>query len=223
MRWLTNFMISGSNEQLQQQLEYTLLKPDCHSWWISKMQSDTLEERYAIKFFVLNLEKMPQKHMECFRLLFAHLAWIEHQFSSGIRDSRKAKSLWGMMRGVAGVRKSIHHSWLAKRFGLGLVCWGFKGVQEELLSQEASTFQISSVAFPPGQCTSPPSSPDLTPCDFWLFFKLRGCYYETIEKMKVAVMKVIDTLTQEDFDGAFQELLEQYKRIVAGGDYFKGN
>ena len=32
-------MISGSNEQLQQQLEYTLLKPDCHSWWISKKQS----------------------------------------------------------------------------------------------------------------------------------------------------------------------------------------
>ena len=46
-------MISGSNEQLQQELEYTLLKSDCHSWWISKMQSgreDTLEERYAIKF-----------------------------------------------------------------------------------------------------------------------------------------------------------------------------
>ena len=42
-----------SKEQLQQQLEYTLLKPDCHSWWISRMQSgreDTLEERYAIKF-----------------------------------------------------------------------------------------------------------------------------------------------------------------------------
>ena len=40
-------------EQLQQELEYTLLKPDCHCWWISKMQSgreDTLEERYAIKF-----------------------------------------------------------------------------------------------------------------------------------------------------------------------------
>ena len=48
------FMISGSNEQLQQQLEYTLLKPDYHSWWISKMQSgheDTLEEWYAIKFY----------------------------------------------------------------------------------------------------------------------------------------------------------------------------
>ena len=42
------FMISASNEQLQHQLEYTLL-----SWWILKMQSgreDTLEEQYAIKF-----------------------------------------------------------------------------------------------------------------------------------------------------------------------------
>ena len=44
------FMISGSNQQLQQQLEYTLLNPDCHSWWISKMQSEREEERYAIKF-----------------------------------------------------------------------------------------------------------------------------------------------------------------------------
>ena len=44
------FMTSGSNEQLRQELEYTLLKPDCHSWWFSKMQSGTLEERYAIKF-----------------------------------------------------------------------------------------------------------------------------------------------------------------------------
>ena len=44
------FMISASNEQLQQQLEFTLVKPDCNSWWISKMQSDTLEEWYTIKF-----------------------------------------------------------------------------------------------------------------------------------------------------------------------------
>ena len=42
-------MIWDSNKQLQQELEYTLLKPDCHSWRISKIQSDTLEERYAIK------------------------------------------------------------------------------------------------------------------------------------------------------------------------------
>ena len=155
-------MISASNEQLQQQLEYILLKPDCHSWWISKMQSgceDTLEEWYAIKL-CFKIGKLPQKRMECFRLLFDHLAWIEHQFLSGIRDSRKAGSLWGMMKGVGGIRKSIHQSWLAKGLGLGLLCWGFKGVQEEIPSEETSTLQIGSVAFPPGQYTSP----QLHPC-----------------------------------------------------------
>ena len=44
------FMISGSNEHLKQELEYSQQKPDCHSWWISKMQSGREEERYAIKF-----------------------------------------------------------------------------------------------------------------------------------------------------------------------------
>ena len=70
----------------------------------------------------------------------------------------------------------------------------------------------------------PPYSPDLAPCDFWLFPKLRGCCYVTIEEMKEAVMKVIDILTQEDFHGAFQKLLELYnKRIAARGDYFEGD
>ena len=100
-------------------------------------------------------KKMPQKRIECFRLLFEHLAWIEHQFLSGIRDSRKAGSLWGMMRRLGGVRKSKHQSWLTKGLGLGLQCWGFKGVQQEIPSEEASTLQIGSVAFPPGQCTRP--------------------------------------------------------------------
>ena len=67
-----------------------------------------------------------------------------------------------------------------------------------------------------------PYSRDLAPCDFWLFPKLRGCRYETIEEMKAAVTKVIDTLTEEDFYGAFQKLLERYnKYIAAGGDYFE--
>ena len=113
--WLI-LMISGSNQQLQQQLEYTLLKPDCHSWWISKMQfgrEDTLEELYAIKF-CFKLGKMPLKIMECYRLFLNHLPWIEHLFLSGIRDSRKAGSLWWMMRGVGGVRKSEHQSCLIK-------------------------------------------------------------------------------------------------------------
>ena len=63
-----------------------------------------------------------------------------------------------------------------------------------------------------------PYSPDLAPCDFWLFPKLRGCRYETIEEMKEAVTKVIDTLTIEDFHGAFEKLLERYKCIAAGVD-----
>ena len=177
--------------------------------------------------------------MECFRLLLNHLTLIKHQILSGIRDSRRAGSLWGMMRGVGGVRKSIHYSWLAKGLGLGLLCWGFKGVQQEILSEEASTVQIGSGAFSAGQCTSPQLHPchrlfvqdghqdrssDLAPCDFWLFPKLRGCHYETIEEMKEALTKVIDTLTQEYFHSALQKLLERHNKcIAAGGDYFEGN
>ena len=153
MRWLTNFY------------DFRFKSTDTAGIGIhrTKAQLSQLENfKNAIWHFrrticnkiVLNLEKMPQKRMECFRLLFDHLARIEHEFLSDIRDSRKARSLWGMMRGVGGVRKSIHQSWLAKRLGLELLCWGFKGVQEEIPSEEASTLQIGSVAFPQGQCTS---------------------------------------------------------------------
>ena len=69
----------------------------------------------------------------------------------------------------------------------------------------------------------PPYSPDLGPCDFCLFPKLRDCRYERIEEMKDSVTKVIDTLTQEEFHGAFQKLLERYNKCIAtGGDYFEG-
>ena len=69
-----------------------------------------------------------------------------------------------------------------------------------------------------------PYSPDLAPCDFCLFPKLRGCRYETTEEMKEAVMKVIDTLTQEDFYGAIQKSLERYNKCIAvRGDYFEGD
>ena len=70
-----------------------------------------------------------------------------------------------------------------------------------------------------------PYSPHLAPYDFWLFPKHTGCRrYETIEEMKEAVTKGIDTLTQEDFHGAFQKLLKrQNKCIAARGDYFEGD
>ena len=152
-------MISAQNEQLQQQLKYTLPKPDCHSWWFSKMESDTLEERYAIKFCF----KLGKKATETYGMLqaaFGPSCMNRASVLSSIRYSRKAGSLWGMMRGVGSVRKSIHQGWLVKGLGLGLLCWGFKEVQEEIPSEEASTLQIGSVAFPQGQCPSP----QLHPC-----------------------------------------------------------
>ena len=127
---------------------------------------------------------------------------------------------------------------------LGILCWSFKGVQEEIPSDESSTLQIGSVTFPPGQCTSPQLHPchrlleqdghqdvfltlpivQTTPCDFWLFPKRRGCRCKTIEEVKEAVRKAIDTLLQEDFHWAFQKLLEWYNKcIAAGGDYFEGD
>ena len=164
-------MISGSNQQLQQEFEYTLLKPDYHSWWISKMQSDTLEERYAIKF-CFKLGKKCHRNVwnasDCF-LTILHF----HQDNA-----------------------PVHNSIFVTDY---LTKMGIKTVPHR------------------------PYSPDLGPCDFWLFPKLRGCRYETIEEMKEAVTKVIDTLIEEDFRGAFQKLLEQYNKCIAArGDYFEG-
>ena len=164
--------------------------------------------------------------MECFRLLFDHLAWIEHQFLNVIRYSRKAGCLWGIMRGVGGVRKSIHQRWLAKGLEFGLLFWGFNG--DSVGRGQHSSNRVSGISTRTmHQSTTPslsqtiwtrwasrqlltlPYSPDLARCDFWLFLKPRGCRYETIEEMKEAVTKVIDMLTQEDFHGAFQMLLER--------------
>ena len=70
----------------------------------------------------------------------------------------------------------------------------------------------------------PPYSRDLALCNFWLFPKFTESRYETIEKMKEAVMKVNDTLTQENFHGVFQKLLERSNKCIAAGwDYFEGD
>ena len=173
---------------------------------------------------------MPQKQrMECFRLLFDHLAWIEHHFLSSIRDSMKPESLWGMKRSVGGVRKSVHHSWLAKGLKLGLLCCGFKGVNKRFRRKRQTLFKSGQWHFQQDNTPvlnsilvtdyltkmgiktvlQPPYSPDLALGDFCLFPKLTGCRYEIIEEMKETVTKVNDILTQEDFDGAFQKLLER--------------
>ena len=192
----------------------------------------TLEERIAIKL-CFKPGKMQQKRMEYFRLLFDYLTWIEHQFLSGIRDSRKAGSLWG-------VRKSIDQSWLAK--GLGLLCWGFKGVQEEIPREEASTLQIGSVAssrtmhqsstpslsqtiwsrWVSRQFLSLPIVHTLLPVTFGYSLSSQAVVMRQLRSWKRLRRRSL-THTQEYFHGAFQKLLEQYKCIASGGDYFEGD
>ena len=173
--------------------------------------------------------------MECFRLLFDHLALIEHQFLCGIRDLRKAGSLWGMIGQTVRVR-------ITKRLGLGYYVEVLREFRKTFRRKRPALFKSGQWHFHQDNAPVPnsilitdylskmdiktvphrPYSPDLAPCDFWLFPKLRGCRYETIEEMKEAVTKIIDTLTQEDFDGAFQKLLERYNKCIgARGDYFE--
>ena len=186
--------------------------------------------------------------MEFFRLLLEHLAWIEHQFLSGIRDSMKAGSLWGMMRGVREVRKSIHQSWLDKGLGLGLLCWGLKGVQEdipseEIPSEEASTLQIGRVAFPPGQLhlsttlsLSQTIWPRLAsrqfltvhivqtllPVTFTYSVSSETVVMRQLRRLKRLWRRSLTHSHKRTFIGTFQRLLERYNKwIAAGGDYFE--
>ena len=146
------------------------------------------------------------------------------------------------MIGVGGERKSIHQSWLAK--GVGYYDEVLREFRKRFRQKRPALFKSGPWHFQQDNAPvynsilvtdylsmmgiktvpQPPYSPDLAPCDFSLFPKLTGCRYERIEEMKEAVTKVIDTLTQEDFHGAFYKLLERYnKYIAAGGDYFEGD
>ena len=135
------------------QLSKTLENSVCYCYTSYENLANLYDFRFEWTATTAIEMQMPQKRMECFTLVLDHLAWVEHQFLSGIRESRKAGSLWRMMRDMGGVRESIHQSWVDKELGLGLLCGRFKGVQ-------ASTLQIGSVSFPPGHCTSP----QLNPC-----------------------------------------------------------
>ena len=159
-------MISGSNEQLLQEFEYTLLKPHCHSWWISKMQSgheDTLEERYAIKFCF----KLGKNGTETYGMLQTafEASWMYR--ASVFEWHKRFKEGWESVRDDerCGRSKEVNRPELiGQRVKVRLLCLGFKGVQLEIPSEEASTIQIGSVPFPPGQY----NSPQLHPCH-WLF------------------------------------------------------
>ena len=200
-------MISALNKQLQQQLEYTQLKPDFHSRWISKMLSDILEERYAIKFCF----KLGKNATETYGMLqtafrpscmnrVSVFEWHK-RFKEGTEsmrdDERCGRSkevntpeLIGHVEVLREFRKRFRRKWPAL----------FKSSQWHFHQDNApvhNSILVTECLTKMGIKAVPhlPYSPDVAPCDFWLFHKLRGCHYETIE-MKEAVMKVIDTLTQ---------------------------
>ena len=292
-------MSSGSNEQLQQELEYTLLKPDCHSWWISKiMQSgreDTLEERYAIKLcFKLwkNATEMYGMLQTAFRRSCMNRASVfewHKRFKEGresMRDDERCgrskeirtPELIGQIRNFMDKDRRVSietiisaqfdvsvgtvHSIIREELKMRKICAKFvpRVLREdqkerryhdsremvELINSDPAVLDAlvtcdeswiycydQETEFPVEACQwhfhednapvhnsilvtdyltkmgiktvpQPPYSPDLAPCDFWLFSKLRGCRFETIEEMKEAVMKVIDILTQEGFHEALQ-------------------
>ena len=113
---------------------------------------------------------------------------------------------------------------IAQGLGFGLQCLLFREFRQRFLGKRPAHFKLGQWNSHPDNAPvynsilitdylikmsikkflQPPYNPDLAPCDFWLFPKFRGCRYETIEDMKEAVKKVIDTLTQEDFYGALQ-------------------
>ena len=200
-------MISGSNEQLQQQLEYTQLKPDSHSWWISEMQSDILEERYAIKFCF----KLGKNVTETYEML---------QTAFGASWTNRASVFEGHKRFKEG-RESVRDDercGRCKEVNTPELIGQRVRVRVEVLSEYRKKFRRKRPAlFKSGQwhihkdnmpvhisilftdylikmgintVPDPPYRQDLSPCDFWLFIKLRGCRYETIEEMKEAVTNV---------------------------------
>ena len=231
------FRISDSNEQLQQQLEYTLLKPDCHSWWISKMQSGREEERYAIKF----CSKLGKKATETYGVLqtafrascmnrASAFEWHK-RFKEG-RESVRDDERCGRSKEVntpefigQRVRVRVYYVEVLRELRPAIFKsgqWHFHRDNAPVHNSILVTDYLTKMGIK--TVSQPPYSPDVVPCDLWLFPKLRGCRYETIEEMKEAVTKVFDTLTQEDFHWAFQKMLERYnKYIAAGGGYFEGD
>ena len=240
-----SFMISGSNQQLQQQLEYTLLKHDCHSWWISKMQSgcgDTLEERYAIEFcFKLGKNATETYGMlqTAFRPSCMNQASVfkwHKRFKEGresVRDDERCRmskevrtpELIGQIKNFMDkdCRVSIEttsaqfdvsvwtvHAIIHEELKMWKICAKFiprvprdqkerrchdsREMVELINSDNApvhNSILVTDYLSKMGIKTvpHPPYSPDLAPCDFSLFPKLkgnlRGCHYETIEEMKL--------------------------------------
>ena len=109
-------------------------------------RDDTWEEWYAIKL-CFKLGKNATEAYGMLQTAFRLSCMNQASVFEWNKRFKEGRDLWGIMIGVGGVRKSIHQSWLGKGWGLGLLCWGFKGVQGEIRREDVSTLQIGSWHF----------------------------------------------------------------------------
>ena len=147
------------------------------------------------------------------------------QLNSVLNLKKNATETYGMLQTAFRVVEHLIGSYLD--WPKGRICWGFKGVQQEIPWEEASTGPVAFLHQKLHPCYldqdghQDTSLPNQTLLWLWLFLKLR---YETIGEMKEAVTKVIDTLALEDFHETFPELLERYNKCIAAGkDYSEGD
>ena len=237
-------MISALNQQLQHQLEYTLLMPDCHSWRTSKIQSDTLKERYAIKFCFKRGKNATETTYGMLQTAFwascmnrASVFEWHKRFKEGresVRDDEKCgrnkkvrtPELIGQRLRVRVRLTMLRFSGRPGRDSLGRSQHSSNrpsGISSRTIHQ-STTPSLSQTIWPRWASRQFLGLPIVQTLVLVTFGYSLSCRYETIEEMKEAVTKVIDTLTQENFHGAFQKLLERYNKcIAAGGDYFEGD
>jgi len=77
-------------------------------------------------------------------------------------------------------------------------------------------------------CPLPPYSPDLAPCDFWLFPKvkmtMKGKHFESIQDIEATMTAQLKTLVKEDFQNCFRKWQEHWNKCVwSKGEYFEGD
>ena len=186
----------------------TLLKPDCHSWWISKTQSgceDTLEEQYAIELcFKLgkNSTEMYKMLQTAFRPSCMNRASVfewHKRFKEG-RESVMDDERCGRIKEVNRpelISQRVRHRlrltyWFLREFRkrfrrkrpalLKSSQWHFNQDNAPVHNSILVTDYLTKMGIK--TVPQPPYSSDLAPCDFWLFLKLRGCRYKTIEEIK---------------------------------------
>ena len=203
MRWLTNFYYFRSKWTATAAIE--IYPTGCHRWLISKMQSSRGRFRRTICNKILfetwkNATKTHGMLQTAFRPPCVNWASVfewHNRFKEGtesVRDDEKC-----------GRSNEVNTPELiGQRVRAGVTMLRFYGSsgRDSVRRDQNSWNQVSGISTRTmHQSTTPFLSQTIWP--ILLFPKHRGCRYETIEKMKEAVTKVIDMLTQEDFHGAF--------------------